>query len=571
MAFLPYGDDAGLVFRHDLKSEVTAGNISGIWTNRLIVGDAAGPDFNTTLGTIAENGTADSGYRLQTYLGPSTNNGWQITIKVGAEWVTRLGSGETPPNGSVGFVPAVNELLLSTLAAVGGSQGLIRKETANVLSSYIAGIATNEDFLTFTTGGVSVGALRVNSWGKDPDYIEINIGCDGDLATGATLYFGIDGNPLASQVTTIAGFDEILENFYIGSDRGIAGSFVNSHYSKDLQISTPGPTFGAARADNLYVLSDSLSNPITQNNTKSYDNNWAYSFQRSLYNNTNTHMPEFGLSENAGFGIGSYVAAGQLITPLTAFLANSPVNLVICGATNDIMSDGLYDAIDFEASYRALIEEALGVNGNPATTVDRLMLTIPPPIFTATTVPARAANQASINALIPQIAQWAINTYGATVVVIDNFANMGADNNLADNSIYPQNTEDGIHYTSDWMRIYGEGIFTALFASVAAPTLTTPYSDLINLNGDVVAGTDLKPNISGATSYEVTFDPIIPSGLSDTNSVISGTVTTPTLTSVCTVVGSNSFGKVADSFQWITLTAGSGVTTINKPINSTIN
>lgn len=108
-----------------------------------------------------------------------------------------------------------------------------------------------------------------------------------------------------------------------------------------------------------------------------------------------------------------------------------------------------------------------------------------------------------------------------------------------------------------------------LINGTSAPTLTTPYSDLINLNGDVVS-IDLKTNISGATSYEVTFDPIIPNGLTDTNLVIAGTVITPTGTAIATVTGTNSFGSVVSSFQWTTLTTGDPTSGINVTINKTI-
>lgn len=103
-----------------------------------------------------------------------------------------------------------------------------------------------------------------------------------------------------------------------------------------------------------------------------------------------------------------------------------------------------------------------------------------------------------------------------------------------------------------------------------APILVTPYPDLINLDADVVS-VNLNTNITGETTLTVTFDPAIPNGLSETGGIVSGTVTTPTGTAIATVVGTNSFGKVTDTFQWITLTAGSGTTTINRPINSTIN
>jgi hypothetical protein len=131
-----------------------------------------------------------------------------------------------------------------------------------------------------------------------------------------------------------------------------------------------------------------------------------------------------------------------------------------------------------------------------------------------------------------------------------------------------QNTVAGqvdLHPTSQGEVVRANLIYTALTATTA-PTLTTPYVDLINLNTDVVAGVDLNTNISGETSLVVTWDPAIPSGLSETAGVVSGTVTTPTGTSICTVTGTNSFGSISDKFQWTTLTTGAA-----SNINTTIN
>jgi hypothetical protein len=105
------------------------------------------------------------------------------------------------------------------------------------------------------------------------------------------------------------------------------------------------------------------------------------------------------------------------------------------------------------------------------------------------------------------------------------------------------------------------------FQASAPPTLTTPYADLINMDGDVVAGVDLNTNITGETSLVVTWYPAIPNGLSESGGVVSGTVTTPTGTTTCTVTGTNSLGSVSDSFQWTTLTIGAA-SNINSTINS---
>jgi hypothetical protein len=102
--------------------------------------------------------------------------------------------------------------------------------------------------------------------------------------------------------------------------------------------------------------------------------------------------------------------------------------------------------------------------------------------------------------------------------------------------------------------------------ATGSPALITPYADLIYINGDSVS-TNLNPNISGDTSLIVTWEPSIPSGMTETSGALGGAITTPTGTAIATVVGANSFGSVTDSFQVTTLTTGDPSTGINEPIN----
>ena len=90
---------------------------------------------------------------------------------------------------------------------------------------------------------------------------------------------------------------------------------------------------------------------------------------------------------------------------------------------------------------------------------------------------------------------------------------------------------------------------------IAKPQLLTPYSDLLNLNGDSVE-LDLRVNLEGETSFNVIFDPAIPTGLTEVGGYISGTITQPTGTARCIIEATNSFGTITTEFQWTTLTIG---------------
>jgi hypothetical protein len=104
--------------------------------------------------------------------------------------------------------------------------------------------------------------------------------------------------------------------------------------------------------------------------------------------------------------------------------------------------------------------------------------------------------------------------------------------------------------------------------ATGAPTLTTPYSDQSNLITST-ANIDLTTNYVNASTFTVTG---LPAGLSSANGVVTGTVTAPAGVYTVTVVATNgSLGDTPQTFTWYALTAGSGSTTINSLINSSIN
>lgn len=113
-----------------------------------------------------------------------------------------------------------------------------------------------------------------------------------------------------------------------------------------------------------------------------------------------------------------------------------------------------------------------------------------------------------------------------------------------------------------------EPLFTSIMEQSVAPALITPYTDQSNLIGSAV-DINLTTNYDNTSTFTVTG---LPAGLSSANGIITGTVTAPAGAFTVTVVASTgSFVDPPQTFTWYALTAGSGSTTINSSINSSIN
>jgi len=99
------------------------------------------------------------------------------------------------------------------------------------------------------------------------------------------------------------------------------------------------------------------------------------------------------------------------------------------------------------------------------------------------------------------------------------------------------------------------------------PSLTSSYSNRMNISGDVVSAIDFSQGWVGADSFVITG---LPNGLIATGASVEGTVVAPTGTFITNVAATNANGTTNMQFQWTTLTTGdptSGINvTINKPI-----
>lgn len=114
----------------------------------------------------------------------------------------------------------------------------------------------------------------------------------------------------------------------------------------------------------------------------------------------------------------------------------------------------------------------------------------------------------------------------------------------------------------------GEVLRALLYHNAAnriAPTVDAA-ADQGNLSGDIVAGVDLLAGVSDAESVSIEWSPAIPSGLTETDGVVAGTVTTPTGTAIAAVTATNASGTTIGKTQWTTLTIGAA-SNINETIN----
>ena len=159
--------------------------------------------------------------------------------------------------------------------------------------------------------------------------------------------------------------------------------------------------------------------------------------------------------------------------------------------------------------------------------------------------------------------------YAIALVSTSSFINVANNDNFDGSVGASRDTGTGGVLPATWNETATPGnqslVVWARLRTIGAPTVTTPYPDLVNMSGDVVS-VDLNTNIDGESSLTVEFEPAIPSGLSEVSGVVTGTVTSPTSTARCIITASNSLGTIVREFQWTTLTIGAAGN-INLDIN----
>lgn len=362
--WLPYGSaDDSIIFQHPLTSALTPADIADIATT-LYIGSATltwdaygsvvhGHDVthHATYGMKAVSsvdGTTECGYRFNGG-GTKLDNGGQISFEIEREWLCLLSA----TNYSSGYNPATNEYPLSTNATTGGAQSLFRKNATTM--ALVNGV-----------GGATI-TNYVSSAGKS-DFVRVCIGWIGGRVGGPTWLAVSDdstSNPIVIGTGTrnSATLASLIADFYLGSDRGVANSFVDGYYMRNLQISTRPPMFAVhPLLRHVGMISDSILNS-DNNSTGDYkDAVSSWTFRREMAKRGH-HCGTVTVTVDGGARLDNSVDGGTtdyIKTQLTTLLALNPTIVIIRGGTNDALNDRCSDAT-WQASVTDYITDCMAV------------------------------------------------------------------------------------------------------------------------------------------------------------------------------------------------------------------
>jgi lysophospholipase L1-like esterase len=328
MDWLPYGStDPSVLLQHPLTSDPLSyfrSKAGGSTKKQLQGGTTVNVPDNTTflfdpvLGFCPE---AKNEFYLPNLTGyQNLDYGGQISFEVSRAWLANNENASPNWPNSSGYIPASNEFFLSALATTGGAQTIIRKYTTGGADAYLS--STDLPFY-------------VSSQGKG-DFVRVNIGWNGGRV-GGKFWVAIDDALVSSVTRNSSTLSGMFANFYLGSDRGVAGSYANTgYYIRNLQISNKAPVFTYhPRAGSIAILSDSTANTGDVIYGSYRDAVTSCSMQRRLSRQRNLDSVVPIVSVNGGYRIDNSAPGQYLRDQLPAVLATKPTVVVIMGGTND--------------------------------------------------------------------------------------------------------------------------------------------------------------------------------------------------------------------------------------------
>ncbi len=190
---------------------------------------------------------------------------------------------------------------------------------------------------------------------------------------------------------------------------------LTTSYLRNVQVSSRRPAFSVHPVLALgQVFGDSYADDTTIIQASAYDVSKYSAMTAEFYKNGLS----FGGWNVQSYGgrkvIGSGNAALYLIDNVPTAIAAGPTVVVFQGGANDLTQTGTLDQTAFANGMHAIIEKFMGVNGNPATTVQRMVINSTPwaPHYTSDAFSlARQPDITSIQSIQAGIPAWWDATY----------------------------------------------------------------------------------------------------------------------------------------------------------------
>jgi len=431
---------------------------------------------------------------------------------------------------------------------VSGSNGYNRTTTGSLLTNRQTGGGAANATITVTSGEFTVTKyvaaasntpFQVHSY-PDNTHLEHCFSWDDtDTTEGptGTWILIVDGAPVSTgEMGTIVG-TEIWFQTIFGTTQNGGGNFLGSQeataYQMDLIVSSD-PVAAVSDYGTIGVFGDSFADFFTRlTDSQALNLTGAFQLPALFFNNLQqsvTITPD----ANGGFSMCDTVGGSNLVNEFAAFVATDPKIALVFGGNNDCT-----DGTDAEVSnattgtkkrYEELITDLFD-NG----VTERVV------IFTAGSMASQDSIDTSPNrarCVTVRGIQLGLEAFGNTlssgfVQVVDLFTLLGGDsfsvNYIGWLSTLGNNTSPGVsvpdnrHPSGQGSYELSTAAFSAIFAVAGSPTLTTPYFDQFNDNGDV-ANVNISTNISGGSSFSATG---LPPGTSinAATGVITGTIT----------------------------------------------
>lgn len=404
--WLEFGaNDDSIVFQHDLCSDPTD-YITALGATYIVQGSGL-QTFDSVRGM---NPNGSGGYRIQNLPNRAALDfAGQVTFEVEREWLCK----QAPGYYSFGLVPASNQTALSALATAGG--------VGSMCSKAVVGNA-------YTSGPFGSQSVGCSSAGKG-DYVRVNLGWSGGRVGGKS-YLSFDGDEPREVTRNTATLSDLFASWWIGSDRGVAGTFP-SYYMRKLQLSTRPPMFAVhPLLRRVAILSDSIMNSdnVTAGN---YLDAVSSREMRRVLAQRGIHVGAVDISINGGYRLDNSIPAQYLHDQLAALLANNPTLLIIRGGTNDAAGSRCT-----VAGWQAQVEQYL-TTAFATPSVRGVILPNIPPLWEGATAYDTAAFREQVatgNQIMAQIAtDWRASnpTDPRSVIVPDAYAALGGDNPAA--------------------------------------------------------------------------------------------------------------------------------------------